>query len=453
MLRSPSSDPSTPTLPPLTRKRLFPRVPNPLSSNGKPGPLLDANPPPVVRPSPSETKKSRVGAIKTRFQSAGAPLKLLRRFSASNGRDKPHITFCDTPPSSKAKAKPGLGRSHSLQLSRPPSLARSLSAPDAANLRQSSISPTLSMSDSDSHSSASDSTSTLLQDVHFPIALDLQTGITLTKVSAKESKKVTVRIDADLGQIFYQSRRTRISESPSSVSYPPQSWIPWRSLPFNAPPQRLRLTNSPRLSVQIENIKELRSGSDARYYRQQFGLTLEAEAKWLTVIYVMGAGYKTLHLISADVHTHQMLDITLRKLQAIREGLKDGSGGLEMRQAIWEKQYWKSSDEEKDQKLDFRDVEKMCHRLNLDPPRHELKRRFEAADEERKGTLDFAAFRRFIKALKARPELERIFYELTKESGGKLTFPLFLKFMRNTQKVCWLCTSLVSGLCSSFRNS
>jgi phosphatidylinositol phospholipase C delta len=165
----------------------------------------------------------------------------------------------------------------------------------------------------------------------------------------------------------------------------------------------------------------------------------------------MDAGYKTLHLISHDVDKHQMLDITLRKLQAIREGLKDGSGSLEMRQAIWEKQYWKSSDEEKDRNLNFRDVEKMCHRLNLDPPRADLKRRFDAADEERNGTLDFAAFRRFVKALKARPELDQIFDELTKESGGKLTFPLFLKFMRDTQKVCWLCVSVVSGPHHSFR--
>lgn len=202
--------------------------------------------------------------------------------------------------------------------------------------------------------------------------------------------------------------------------------------------------------VQIENIKELRSGSDARYYRQQFGLGQETEAKWLTIVYVMGAGYKTLHLISHDVNQHQMLDITLRKLHAIREGLKNGSGGLEMRQAIWEKQYWKSSDEEKDQKLNFDDVEKMCHRLNLDPPRDELRKRFDAADEERKGTLDFAAFRRFVKALKARPELERIFNKLTKDSDGKLTFPLFLEFMRNTQKVCWLCTSIISGPHFSF---
>lgn len=285
------------------------------------------------------------------------------------------------------------------------------------------------MSDNASYTSAAESHGVIIvpHDVHVPI--DLQTGVTMTKVSAKECKKVTVRIDPDLGQIFYQSRRARISESPIRFAV--------------ADPRRYLFIfifiDLPVHSVQIENIKELRSGSDARYYREQFGLSQETEARWLTIVYVIGAGYKTLHLISPDVNKHQMLDITLRKLHKIREELKDGSGSLEMRQAMWEKQYWKSSDEEKDQKLDFNDVEKMCHRLNLDPPRHELKRRFDAADEEQKGTLDFAAFRRFVKALKARPELEQIFNDLTKGSDGKLTFPLFLSFMQSTQKVCRLC--------------
>ena len=221
MLPSPSSDPAPRgTLPPPTpRKRLFPRVSNPLSSNGKPGPLLGKTPPPIARPPLSKTGKSRVRAIKTKFQSAGTPLKLLRRFSVTNGRDKPHITHGDTPPLSKLKPKPRRGRNHSLQLARPPSLVWSHSAPDAASLGVPSISPTLPMSDGASHTSATEST--LLQDINVPV--DLQTGIAMTKVSAKENKRVTVRIDADLGQILYQSRRARTSEPPSSVSYPSQS--------------------------------------------------------------------------------------------------------------------------------------------------------------------------------------------------------------------------------------
>ena len=127
----------------------------------------------------------------------------------------------------------------------------------------------------------------------------------------------------------------------------------------------------------------------------------------------MGAGYKMLHLISPDTGKHQMLDITLRKLQAIREGLKNGTGNLETRQAIWEKQYWRSSDGGKSRKLNFNDVEKISRRLNLDFPRGELKKRFDAADERHKGTLDFPEFRLFVKTLNARPELELIFDEIT----------------------------------------
>lgn len=212
MNRSISSDSSATSSPSLTRKRLFARVPNPLSSNGKPGPLLDANPPPAVRQSHNKRTKS-LKAIKTKFQAAGTPLKILRRFSNSNGHHESHIAQDDMPPLSKVKPRRGRGRSYSLQSVRPPSLVWSRSAPDAS-ISQSSISRTLPMSDGASRTSVTDShaTSTLFQDAEVPI--DLQTGVVMTKVSAKESKKVTVRIDADLGQIFYQSRRARISESP-----------------------------------------------------------------------------------------------------------------------------------------------------------------------------------------------------------------------------------------------
>ena len=213
MPRSISSGSTTPSSPSdSSRKRLFTRAANLLSSNGKPGPLLDTNPPPVARPPYREAKNS-LNAIKTRFQAAGVPLKILRRLSTSNVHPKPHMNDDHIPPLSKIKGRRGRGRSHSVQVERPPSIAWSHSAPAAPSIGQSRVSPTLAMSDSASHKSSAESnaTITVTHDVHVPI--DLQTGVTMIKVSAKENKKVTVRIDPDLGQIFYQSRRARISES------------------------------------------------------------------------------------------------------------------------------------------------------------------------------------------------------------------------------------------------
>lgn len=71
-----------------------------------------------------------------------------------------------------------------------------------------------------------------------------------------------------------------------------------------------------------------------------------------------------------------MWDVTLRKLYEIRQQLMTGLGNVEMRQAVWEKQFWKGADEEADQRLDFDDVERMCRRLNINPSRDDLLRRF-----------------------------------------------------------------------------
>lgn len=129
-------------------------------------------------------------------------------------------------------------------------------------------------------------------------------------------------------------------------------------------------------TVPIETIKEIRTGSDARYYREQFQLASSYEDKWLTLVYVLDGSYKTLHLIAATRDVFQMWDATIRRLYEIRKQLMSGLGHGAMRQAVWEKQFWKGADEEKDQKLDFDDVERMCRRLNINPSKDDLLRRF-----------------------------------------------------------------------------
>ena len=131
------------------------------------------------------------------------------------------------------------------------------------------------------------------------------------------------------------------------------------------------------LPVPLETIKELRSGSDARYYREQFQLPLECESRWITVVYVINGVYKTLHLIAATEDVFRMWDDTLRKLYAIRKLLMSGLGNIEMRQAVWEKYYWKAANENLDHKLVFEGVEKLCKRLSIQLSSEELLRLFQ----------------------------------------------------------------------------
>ncbi|KII91890.1 hypothetical protein PLICRDRAFT_136450 [Plicaturopsis crispa FD-325 SS-3] len=224
----------------------------------------------------------------------------------------------------------------------------------------------------------------------------LQQGTPMTKVSAKRQKRYVFRLDADQGEIHWESKKSRI--------------------------------------IPIENIKELRTCSDARYYREQFQLAQEYEDRWLTIIYIMEGQYKTLHLIAGTRDVFVMWETTLRKLHAIRQELMTGLGNIEMRQAVWEKQYWKVADDERDQKLDFAEVERLCKRLNINSSREELRRLFNQADKQNRDFLDFPDFRRFVKLLKARPELDQLYKNLCAMNGDKFDFRTFERFMRDTQK-------------------
>ena len=130
------------------------------------------------------------------------------------------------------------------------------------------------------------------------------------------------------------------------------------------------------LSVPIESITEIRSGPNARYDRLQLKLPENTEARWITVIYILEGTYKTLHLIAETRDVFTMWDAALHKLVAVRHGLMSGLGHAEVRRAVWERQYWKGTDREGDEKLEFGEVEILCKRLNARLDAKELRSLF-----------------------------------------------------------------------------
>ncbi|TFK21219.1 1-phosphatidylinositol-4,5-bisphosphate phosphodiesterase 1 [Coprinopsis marcescibilis] len=234
------------------------------------------------------------------------------------------------------------------------------------------------------------------RDSQFAIPDHIVKGMLMTKVSKNGLKKVMFRIDPDEGQICYKSRKNGL--------------------------------------VPIETIKELRSGADARYYRIQFSQPEECESRWITIIYILGGEYKTLHVLADTKEHFEAWEGALRKLYSVRQGLTAGLGDLEMREAIWERQYWKGADSAGDQILDSDDVNRLCKRLNANLHTAQIKALFKAADTENLGHLDFAGFRRFVKKLKARPEIESLYGRIASDNGGKFDFVAFEKFAKETQK-------------------
>jgi len=67
-----------------------------------------------------------------------------------------------------------------------------------------------------------------------------------------------------------------------------------------------------------------------------------------------------------------MWDAALGGLHAHRMKLMTGLGNIEERQRVWEKQYWRGADVDKNQRLTFEEVAKMCRKLKINSTREDL---------------------------------------------------------------------------------
>jgi phosphatidylinositol phospholipase C, delta len=204
--------------------------------------------------------------------------------------------------------------------------------------------------------------------IDFSIPDALLNGTTMIKVSGIARKKKVYQLDPDGGCILY-SKSSKIGIGTYFAS-------------------RLSILglNFPYLVlVPIETIKEIRTGTDAKYDRVHFKLPEDAEARWITVIYILEGKYKTLHLIAETPDIMAMWDTALRKLVAVRLGLMSGLGNAAVRQAVWDRQYWKGADRKGDQRLEFGEMEMLCKRLNASLDAKELRELFNVSKHLRSG--------------------------------------------------------------------
>ncbi|KAF8189191.1 PLC-like phosphodiesterase [Mycena galopus ATCC 62051] len=230
-----------------------------------------------------------------------------------------------------------------------------------------------------SHSSVDDTVPKALQD-----------GIFLTKISTKKQQKLLFRLDPDRGQLIWESKV--------------------------------------RKCIPVEAVRELRTRADAKSYREQFQPpNTDYEDRWLTIIYIASSMYKTMHLLAPTKEVMDSWTTALRRLYAVQTDLMSGLSQGEMVEAVWERHYWNGRG------FTFEDVEKLCKRLNVLKTEDELRRMFHQADSTKTDCLDFEDFRRFVKVLKARPDIDRIYKKLIKKHGF-FDFNAFQAFMKDFQR-------------------
>lgn len=235
----------------------------------------------------------------------------------------------------------------------------------------------------------------------------LLTGTPLRKVSSKNRwKRIVLLLDPDFGRILWDSTKKK--------------------------------------QIRIDDIKEIRTGSDTRQYCRDFDISDTEGTRLFSIIYAAPElqKTKTLHLIADDIGTFKNWTSTLQRVWQDR--LENLTSLMAFDEKAIEK-YWKSevllqsscedigmtADNNGD--LDFQGFERVCRSLHINASPADLLSRFHAADPTGTGRLDYAKFKEFVNLMKTRNDIADIYATHAKSSKDGLSSQEFLDFVTNVQ--------------------
>ncbi|KAI0023609.1 hypothetical protein F4780DRAFT_57992 [Xylariomycetidae sp. FL0641] len=193
--------------------------------------------------------------------------------------------------------------------------------------------------------------------------------------------------------------------------------------------------------IYIDDIKEIRFGSDIRQYRIDYGVPESDEARFFTIFYAVPdkSRSKTMHLIADDEEVflswvNALEDISkhredhMASLMAFNENAVRDFWSSEMTKRFEDKPH-----SQEDEEMDFADVERICRNLHIHMSQNSLRTKFAIANTSRSLKLNFAEFRAFVREMKRREDIRAIYRELASDLDRGITFPEFMHFLRDIQ--------------------
>lgn len=307
---------------------------------------------------------------------------------------------------------------------------------DAGNPHQlhviAQVTPSERSADGDSKA-ADDTAASSILDLPHKVPQELQKGEPMLKVTSKKVMQRIFRLDADRGQIVWDSKKKNKGECVH------HSRFSERSDADVACPS----------TVDLESICEVRWASAASAYRTSLSISASHEPRWVSIIYQRTGEYKALHLIALSNESLARWKKGLETLQNARRALLGlevtPTGSLSQKENMWLRQQWKDADSNtQDEKLDLGEIIKLCKRLGIQSTADDLAQKFTKADTQRRGYLDFAAFQQFVTQLKRRSDIEEVLDVQLQRSGSSADDPAaerlmsletFCTFLREEQRV------------------
>ena len=184
-------------------------------------------------------------------------------------------------------------------------------------------------------------------------------------------------------------------------------------------------------SVRLYAVRDVRVGESARSYRHSLQISDEHEPRWISIIYQTARAYKAVHMVALSDESLARWRDSLLRILAQWHALVSGRVTASRAQGEWLQASW---DVEK--RLDQSALARLCQRMGVQISRPELDTLFLEADRERVGALNFEAFQRFVAALKRRPDVEQLFYQLAKRDAQEscsISLSSFTSFLHREQ--------------------
>lgn len=237
----------------------------------------------------------------------------------------------------------------------------------------------------------------------------LEHGTNLLKVTKKKQKTIKFRLDFDSARVY---------------------WDPSR----------------PSKSFYIDDVRDIRVAEEARNYREECGFPQDREPFWFTIIYSQPSRsknrpLKTMHLVAPDKAIFDLWTHNLDSVSRDRIEMMAGLAGSaeKLARTLWRRAMDKSVDRaihpDAEETMDFSGVMKLCRSLHINCTEAMLRSHFLEANTDRTKTLNQAQFLNFVKRLKERKDIKRIYDNLLGTPNSEIDKDVFFFFLKEYQGI------------------
>ncbi|KAK5993944.1 1-phosphatidylinositol 4,5-bisphosphate phosphodiesterase 1 [Cladobotryum mycophilum] len=199
--------------------------------------------------------------------------------------------------------------------------------------------------------------------------------------------------------------------------------------------------NRPQKFLHVDEVREIRTGSDIRQYGRDFNIPEPESSTWFSILYSVPEKSKSkfLHLIAEDEETYQMwtafLDAMLKHRQEVMASLMTFNERAigQYWQTEMLKQFGDQYNTEGQEELDITGVKRVCQNLHIYSSQSTLQSNFRLSDARRRERLNFSEFLEFVRLMRQRLEVHRLMQSISARPEMGITFDEFLAFLRDVQ--------------------